>query len=51
MLTPVDLESIFGVTQIASPLGEGRFFEDINYGDQERQQLCLISQTWGINLI
>lgn len=40
--TTVDLESIFGVAQIASPLGEGRFFEDINYGDQERQQLDIL---------
>ena len=40
--TTVDLESIFGVTQIASPIGEGRFFEDINYGDQERQQLDIL---------
>ena len=40
--TTVDLESIFGVTQIDSPLGEGRFFEDINYGNQERQQLDIL---------
>ncbi len=40
--TTVDLESIFGVAQIASPIGEGRFFEDINYGDQERQQLDIL---------
>ncbi|MEN8769531.1 MAG: alpha/beta hydrolase fold domain-containing protein [Candidatus Arcticimaribacter sp.] len=40
--TTVDLESIFGVAQIPSPIGEGRFFEDINYGDQERQQLDIL---------
>ncbi len=40
--TTVDLESVFGVAQIASPIGEGRFFEDINYGDQERQQLDIL---------
>lgn len=40
--TTVDFESVFGVAQIASPIGEGRFFEDINYGDQERQQLDIL---------
>ena len=39
--TTVDLESILGVAQSDSPLGEG-FFEDVNYGDGERQQLDLL---------
>ena len=37
--TFVDLESILGVAKSDSPLGEGLFFEDINYGDGERQQV------------
>ena len=40
--TIVDLESILGVAQSDSPLGEGLFFEDINYGDGERQQLDIL---------
>ena len=40
--TTVDLESILGVAQSDSPLGEGHFFEDINYGDGERQQLDIL---------
>lgn len=40
--TTVDLESILGVAQSDSPLGEGVFFEDVNYGDGERQQLDLL---------
>ena len=40
--TIVDLESIIGVAQSDSPLGEGLFFEDINYGDGERQQLDIL---------
>ena len=40
--TTVDLESILGVAQSDSPLGEGGFFEDVNYGDGERQQLDLL---------
>ena len=40
--TTIDLESILGVTQSDSPLGEGLFFEDINYGDGERQQLDIL---------
>ena len=40
--TIVDLESILGVAQSESPLGEGLFFEDINYGDGERQQLDIL---------
>lgn len=38
----VNLESILGVTQSDSPLGEGLFFEDINYGEGERQQLDIL---------
>ena len=41
-VTAVDLESILGVTQSDSPLGGGFFFEDVNYGDGERQQLDLL---------
>lgn len=41
-VTTVDLESILGVAQSDSPLGEGVFFEDVNYGDGERQQLDLL---------
>ena len=40
--TTVDLESILGVAQSDSPLGEGVFFEDVNYGDGERQQLDIL---------
>ncbi len=40
--TIIDLESILGVAQSDSPLGEGLFFEDINYGDGERQQLDIL---------
>ena len=40
--TTIDLESIFGVAQSDSPLREGLFFEDINYGDGERQQLDIL---------
>lgn len=40
--TTVDLESILGVAQSDSPLGEGVFFEDVNYGDGERQQFDLL---------
>ena len=40
--TTVDLESVLGVAQSDSPLGEGLFFEDINYGDGERQQLDIL---------
>lgn len=40
--TIVDLESILGIAQSDSPLGEGLFFEDINYGDGERQQLDIL---------
>ena len=40
--TTVDLESILGVAQSDSPLGEGVFFGDVNYGDGERQQLDLL---------
>lgn len=41
-VTTVDLESILGVAQSDSPLGEGVFFGDVNYGDGERQQLDLL---------
>ncbi|MEL0225830.1 MAG: alpha/beta hydrolase fold domain-containing protein, partial [Flavobacteriaceae bacterium] len=41
-VTTVDLESILGVAQSDSPLGGGVFFEDVNYGDGERQQLDLL---------
>ena len=42
-LTTVDLESVFGVIQTNSPLGgEGRFFENVNYGDRARQQLDIL---------
>ena len=41
-VTTVDLESILGVAQSDSPLGGGFFFEDVNYGDGERQQLDLL---------
>ena len=41
-VTTVDLESILGVAQSYSPLGEGFFFEDINYGDGERQKLDIL---------
>ena len=40
--TTVDLESVLGVAQSDSPLGEGLFFEDINYGEGERQQLDIL---------
>jgi hypothetical protein len=40
--TTIDLESILGVAQSDSPLGEGLFFKDINYGDGERQQLDIL---------
>ena len=38
----VSLESILGVAQSDSPLGEGLFFEDINYGEGERQHLDIL---------
>ena len=42
-ITTVDLETVFGVAETASPLGgEGRFFENVNYGDRERQQLDIL---------
>ncbi len=40
--TTVDLESVLGVAETVSPLGEGRFFEDVNYGDSARQQLDIL---------
>ena len=40
--TTVDLKTVLGVAQSDSPLGEGLFFEDINYGERERQQLDIL---------
>lgn len=44
----LSLEEILGVAATTSPLGgEGQFFEDIAYGDGERQQLDLLMPATG----
>ena len=41
--TTVDLATVFGVLETASPLGgEGRFYENVDYGDNARQQLDIL---------
>lgn len=40
--TTVDLETVLGVAPSDSPLAGGLFFEDINYGEGERQQLDIL---------
>ena len=41
--TTVDLTTVFGVLETASPIGgEGRFFENVDYGDNARQQLDIL---------
>ena len=41
--TTVDFATVFGVLETASPLGgEGRFYENVDYGDNARQQLDIL---------